>query len=45
MAGHLETKGGHHVTVCSRTPARAEQWVREYGDAARGLEMGHFESD
>jgi 3-hydroxyisobutyrate dehydrogenase-like beta-hydroxyacid dehydrogenase len=31
MAGHLKKKGGHDVTVFNRTPAKAEQWVREYG--------------
>jgi len=31
MAGHLLKKGGHDVTVYNRTPAKAQQWVREYG--------------
>jgi 3-hydroxyisobutyrate dehydrogenase-like beta-hydroxyacid dehydrogenase len=31
MAGHLKKKGGHDVTVFNRTPAKAEQWVKEYG--------------
>jgi 3-hydroxyisobutyrate dehydrogenase-like beta-hydroxyacid dehydrogenase len=31
MAGHLAKKGGHQVTVYNRTPAKAEQWVKEYG--------------
>jgi 3-hydroxyisobutyrate dehydrogenase-like beta-hydroxyacid dehydrogenase len=31
MAGHLLKKGGHDVTVFNRTPAKAEQWVKEYG--------------
>ncbi len=31
MAGHLKTKGGHDVTVYNRTPAKAEQWVKEFG--------------
>jgi len=31
MAGHLKKKGGHDVTVFNRSPAKAEQWVREYG--------------
>jgi 3-hydroxyisobutyrate dehydrogenase len=31
MAGHLKNKGGHDVTVYNRTPAKAEQWVKEYG--------------
>ena len=44
MAGHLAKKGGHDVTVYNRTPAKAAQWVKEYGgksaptprEAARG---------
>jgi 3-hydroxyisobutyrate dehydrogenase-like beta-hydroxyacid dehydrogenase len=31
MAGHLKKKGGHDVTVYNRTPAKAEQWTKEYG--------------
>src|SRR5574339_43188 len=31
MAGHLLKKGGHEVTVYNRTPAKAQQWVKEYG--------------
>jgi 3-hydroxyisobutyrate dehydrogenase-like beta-hydroxyacid dehydrogenase len=31
MAGHLQKKGGHDVTVYNRTPAKAAQWVKEYG--------------
>jgi 3-hydroxyisobutyrate dehydrogenase len=31
MAGHLKKKGGHDVTVYNRTPAKAEQWAKEYG--------------
>ena len=31
MAGHLKKKGGHDVTVFNRSPAKAEQWVKEYG--------------
>jgi 3-hydroxyisobutyrate dehydrogenase-like beta-hydroxyacid dehydrogenase len=31
MAGHLMKKGGHDVTVYNRTPAKAQQWVKEYG--------------
>ncbi|HSF20745.1 MAG TPA: NAD(P)-dependent oxidoreductase [Burkholderiales bacterium] len=31
MAGHLKKKGGHDVTVYNRTPARAAQWVKDYG--------------
>jgi 3-hydroxyisobutyrate dehydrogenase len=34
MAGHLKRKGGHEVTVYNRTPARAAQWVGEYGGAS-----------
>src|SRR5574342_219540 len=34
MAGHLKKKGHHEVTVYNRTPARAAQWVKEYGGAA-----------
>ena len=30
MAGHL-ARAGHHVTVYNRTPAKAAQWVAEYG--------------
>jgi len=30
MAGHL-ARAGHRVTVYNRTPAKAQQWVREYG--------------
>ena len=34
MAGHL-ARAGHQVTVYNRTPAKAAQWVAEYGgDAA-----------
>jgi len=31
MAGHLRKKGSHDVTVYNRTPAKAAQWVKEYG--------------
>ena len=31
MAGHLQKKGGHEVTVYNRTPAKAAQWAKEYG--------------
>ena len=31
MAGHLLKKGGHDVTVYNRSPAKAVQWVKEYG--------------
>ena len=31
MAGHLLKKGGHEVTVYNRSPAKAAQWVKEYG--------------
>ena len=30
MAGHL-ARAGHEVTVYNRTPAKAAQWVGEYG--------------
>ena len=31
MAGHLQKKGGHEVTVYNRSAAKAQQWVAEYG--------------
>jgi 3-hydroxyisobutyrate dehydrogenase-like beta-hydroxyacid dehydrogenase len=31
MAGHLQTRGGHAVTVFNRTPAKAEAWVAKFG--------------
>jgi 3-hydroxyisobutyrate dehydrogenase len=31
MAGHQLKKGGHEVTVYNRSPAKAAQWVKEYG--------------
>ncbi len=31
MAGHLQKKGGHDVTVFNRTGAKAAQWAKEYG--------------
>ncbi|MFL6974207.1 MAG: NAD(P)-dependent oxidoreductase [Xanthobacteraceae bacterium] len=34
MAGHLNNKGGHEVTVYNRTAAKAEQWVKEFGGRA-----------
>ncbi|MFL5070760.1 MAG: NAD(P)-dependent oxidoreductase [Xanthobacteraceae bacterium] len=34
MAGHLNNKGGHAVTVYNRTAAKAEQWVKEFGGRA-----------
>ncbi len=33
MAGHLK-KAGHDVTVYNRNPAKAKQWVDEYGGAS-----------
>jgi 3-hydroxyisobutyrate dehydrogenase len=30
MAGYLDKKGGHEVTVFNRTASRAEAWTREY---------------
>ena len=46
MAGHLK-KAGHEVTVYNRNPAKAKQWVDEYGgasaatpaEAAKGAEI------
>jgi 3-hydroxyisobutyrate dehydrogenase len=46
MAGHLK-KDGHDVTVYNRNPARAKQWVEEYGgrsaptpaEAAKGADI------
>jgi 3-hydroxyisobutyrate dehydrogenase len=34
MAGHLKNKGGHDVTVYNRTPAKSEQWAKEFGGRA-----------
>lgn len=34
MAGHLQTKGGHDVTVFNRTAAKAEKWAAEFGGTA-----------
>ena len=31
MAGHLLKKGSHEVTVYNRSPAKAAQWLKEYG--------------
>ena len=31
MAGHLQKKGGHEVTVYNRTASKAAQWAKEYG--------------
>ena len=47
MAGHLLKKGGHEVTVYNRSPAKAAQWMKEYGgksaatpkDAAQGADF------
>ena len=47
MAGHLLKKGGHDLTVYNRTPAKAQQWAKEYGgksaatpkEAAQGAEF------
>src|SRR5665213_572468 len=46
MAGHLK-KDGHDVTIYNRNPARAKQWVEEYGgrsaatpaEAAKGADI------
>lgn len=34
MAGHLLKKGGHDVCVYNRSPAKAAQWVKEYGGSS-----------
>ncbi len=47
MAGHLQKKGGHEVTVYNRSIAKAQQWAKEYGgkaaatprEAAAGAEL------
>ena len=47
MAGHLQKKGGHEVTVYNRTAAKSTQWTKECGgrsaptarEAAAGAEM------
>src|SRR5262245_40825678 len=31
MARHLAQKGGHELTVYTRTGAKAEKWVADYG--------------
>src|SRR5712691_11131070 len=31
MAGNLQKKGGHEITVYNRTGAKAQQWAREFG--------------
>ena len=33
MAGHL-ARAGHHVTVYNRSPAKAQDWVAQYGGAS-----------
>jgi 3-hydroxyisobutyrate dehydrogenase len=33
MAGHLKGKGGHQVTVYTRTAAKAEKWVSQHNGA------------
>ncbi len=35
MAGHLQTKGGHEVTVFNRTSAKASAWAKEFGGSMR----------
>jgi 3-hydroxyisobutyrate dehydrogenase-like beta-hydroxyacid dehydrogenase len=40
MAGHLQKKGGHAVTVYNRTGAKAERWVGEFGGAAAASPRG-----
>jgi len=37
MAGHLLKKGGHEVTVYNRSPAKAAQWVKEYGGKSAAM--------
>lgn len=47
MAGHLQKKGGHSVTVYNRSPSKAEAWVAGFGgksaptpaDAARDADF------
>src|SRR5689334_18953214 len=47
MAGHLQKKGGHEVTVYNRTAAKSAQWAKEYGgktaatpkEAAKGADF------
>jgi len=31
MAGHLQKKGGHQLTVYNRTGAKAQQWALQFG--------------
>src|SRR5260221_12660858 len=31
MAGHLRTRGKHHVTVYNRTREKADKWVATHG--------------
>src|SRR5260221_12534813 len=40
MAGHLQKKGGHDVTVYNRSPAKAAQWVKEYGGKSAASPKG-----
>ena len=49
MAGHILVKGGHELTVYNRNAAKADAWVKQYGngrtaptpsEAARGAEGG-----
>ena len=47
MAGHLATRGGHHVTIYNRSRAKAEAWVAKHkgrlaetpAQAAEGAEI------
>jgi 2-hydroxy-3-oxopropionate reductase len=47
MAGHLQKKGGHELTVYNRTASKSAQWAKEHGgrsaptprEAAAGAEM------
>ena len=34
MAGHLNTRGGHELTVYNRTGDKAERWVAQFGGRA-----------
>jgi len=34
MAGHLQTRGDHDVTVFNRTPSKADAWVARFGGRA-----------
>jgi 3-hydroxyisobutyrate dehydrogenase len=40
MAGHLNQKGAHDVTVYNRTAGRAAAWVKEHGGTAASTPAG-----